>query len=328
MQTPTLWRAFLIYMEAMVITSFGGTEVFERREIDPPSPGATELFVRVHATSVNPVDYKIRSEGSWAGVSPPAIIGYDVSGVVEKVGSEIEDFEVGDEVFYTPEIFGKQGSYAEYHVVDESIVARKPPSLSHTEAAALPLAGATAWEALIDRGDISPGETVLVHGAGGVGSLGVQIAFAAGAEVIATTSTTTVEQTEKLGATRAICYETEDFTKVIDAEFKESVDLVFDTVGGETVADSIPTMVPHGRAVTILEPEGEWGAGYRKNISVEMLFLERSRRPLEGIRRLVQLGRLEPVIDSVLSLDQVERAHEKLEGGGLTGKIVLDVSGY
>ncbi|MFC7230879.1 alcohol dehydrogenase catalytic domain-containing protein [Saliphagus sp. GCM10025308] len=125
-------------MEAMVITDFGGTEVFEQREVDRPTPRPTEILVRVRASSVNPVDCKIRQAGSWAGISPPTVIGYDVSGVVETVGDEVTDFEAGDEVFYTPEIFGEQGSYAEYHVADESIVARKPESLSHEEAAALP----------------------------------------------------------------------------------------------------------------------------------------------------------------------------------------------
>lgn len=314
-------------MDSMVITDFGGTEVFERRDVEKPSPGPTELLVRVHASSVNPVDCKIRQAGSWAGISPPTVIGYDVSGVVEETGSAVTDFEAGDEVFYTPEIFGKQGSYAEYHVADESIVARKPESLSHTEAAALPLAGGTAWEAIVTRGDVTAGETVLVHGAGGVGAHAVQIADASGADVIAVTSPETVEQTEELGAVRAIDYESEDFREVLDSEFDEPVDLVFDTVGGETLVESTGVTKPHGRLVTILEPEGEWGSAYQKNLSVEMLFLERDRRPMDALRRLVDQGRLEPVIDSVLPLHEVAEAHEMVEGSGLTGKVVLDVAG-
>ncbi|WP_458210779.1 zinc-binding dehydrogenase [Haladaptatus sp. NG-SE-30] len=314
-------------MDAMVITDFGGIDVFERRDVEKPTPGPNEVLVRVHASSINPVDYKIRQAGSWAGISPPTVIGYDVSGVVEAVGESVTDFEPGDEVFYTPEIFGKQGSYAEYHVADESIVARKPVNLSHTEAAALPLAGGTAWEAMVTRGDAGVGETALIHGTGGVGAHAVQIAAAAGAEVIATASPETVDQTEALGATRAIDYESEDFTEVIESEFDEPVDLVFDTVGGETLVQSTGITKPHGRLVTILEPEGEWGSAYQKNLTVHMLFLERDRRPLDGLRRLAERGQLEPVIDSVLPLEEVANAHEMVEEGGLTGKVVLDVAG-
>lgn len=314
-------------MKAMVITDFGGTDVFEQRDVEKPSPGPTQVLVHVHASSVNPVDYKIREAGSWAGISPPTVIGYDVSGVVEDVGEAVTDFEPGDEVFYTPKIFGREGSYAEYHVADESIVARKPENISHTEAAALPLAGGTAWEAIVTRGDVAAGETALIHGAGGVGAHAVQIAAASGARVIATTSPETVEQTEDLGATRAIDYESEDFADVVESEFDEPVDLVFDTVGGETLVESTDVTKPHGRLVTILEPKGEWGAAYQKNFSVEMLFLERDRRPLDALRRLVEQGQLEPVVDSVLPLTEVAKAHEMVEGSGLTGKVVLDIAG-
>ncbi|WP_306056072.1 zinc-binding dehydrogenase [Natronococcus wangiae] len=314
-------------MDAMIITDFGDTGVFERRDVAKPDPGPTELLVRVHASSVNPVDCKIRAAGSWAGISPPTVIGYDVSGVVEDVGEAVTDFEVGDEVFYTPEIFGEQGSYAEYHAADESIVAHKPDPLSHTEAAALPLAAATAWEGIVTRGEVTAGETVLIHGAGGVGAHAVQIADESGATVVATTSPETVDQTEELGATRAVDYESESFADVIDSEFDDGVDLVFDTVGGETLVESTAVTKPHGRLVTILEPEGEWGTAYQHNYTVEMLFLERDRRPIDALRRLVEAGRLEPVIDSVLPLEEVARAHETVEGSGLTGKVVLDVAG-
>ncbi|MFH5801726.1 zinc-binding dehydrogenase [Haladaptatus sp. CMAA 1911] len=313
-------------MDAMVITDFGGTDVFERRDVEKPSPGPTEVLVRVHATSVNPVDYKIRQAGSWAGIAPPAIIGYDVSGVVEAVGDAVTDFDVGDDVFYTPEIFGEQGSYAEYHAADESIVARKPENVSHTEAAALPLAAGTAWSAVVTRGDVGVDETVLIHGTGGVGAHAVQIASAAGARVIATASPETVDQTEDLGAIRAINYESEAFTDVIQSEFDEGVDLVFTTVGGTTLVDSTGVTKPGGRLVTILEPKGEWGNAYQKNLTVEMVFLERDRRPLEGLRRLVERGQLEPVIDSVVPLKEIAEAHERAEEGGLTGKIVVDVA--
>jgi NADPH:quinone reductase-like Zn-dependent oxidoreductase len=313
-------------MRAMVIREFGGVEVFEERDVDRPEPWPTEVLVRVHATSVNPVDAKIREAGEWAGVEPPAVIGYDVSGVVEEAGEAVTDFEPGDEVYYTPEIDGTGGSYAEYHAVDESIVARKPPSLSHTEAAALPLAGGTAYEAVYARGDASAGETVLVHGAGGVGAHAVQMAAAAGALVVAVTSLETVEQTEDLGAVRAVSYD-EDFVEEFEAALDEPVDLAFSTVGGETVDASTPLVRRHGRLVTILPPDGEWSEAYQKNLTLHLVFLERQRRTLDGMRRLVERGHLQPVVDRVLSLDEVADAHELVERGGLTGKVVLDVAG-
>lgn len=310
-------------MRAMVIREFGGTDVFEEREVDRPEPGPTEVLVRVHATSVNPVGTKIREAGEWAGVEPPAVIGYDVSGVVEETGAAVTDFEPGDEVFYTPEIDGSGGSYAEYHVADESIVARKPANLSHAEAAALPLAGGTAYEAVYTRGDVSAGDTVLIHGAGGVGSHAVQMADAAGAQVIAVTNPETVEQTEDLGAVRAVSYE-EEFVPVVREEFGEPVDVAFSTVGGETVDESTPVMGSHGRLVSILPPDGDWSEAYQKNLTLHLVFLERQRRTLDGMRRLAERGQLEPVIDRVMPLDEVARAHELVEQGGLTGKIVLE----
>lgn len=314
-------------MHAMVITEFGGTDVFEAREIDRPEPGPTEVLVEVHATSVNPVDTKIRQAGSWANVSPPDVIGYDVSGVVVETGAAVTEFGVGDEVFYTPEIFVGQGSYAEYHVADADIVARKPPSLSHAEAAALPLAGGTAWDAVVERGGVEAGETVLVHGTGGVGAHATQIALAAGARVVTVSSPETAADMEAFGAERAIEYPGTDPIGEIDEEFGEVVDLAFDTVGGETLAESTPVVKPHGRLVTILGPEGDWGAAYQKNFSVELLFLERERYKLDGLRRLVEQGHLEPYVDSVLPLSEVGRAHEMVEAGGLSGKVVLDVAG-
>ncbi len=174
-------------MQAMIITGFGGPEVFKQAEVEMPAPGPNELLVKVVATSVNPVDYKVRQAGSWTGLKMPAIIGWDVSGVVEEAGSEVGDFKPGDEVYYSPSILGGPGTYAEYHVVPASLAATKPANISHEQAAGIPLAGETAWDALITRGRLQVGETVLIHGgSGGVGSLAVQIAKAAGAYVFTT----------------------------------------------------------------------------------------------------------------------------------------------
>jgi NADPH2:quinone reductase len=139
-------------MKAVVIKAFGGPEVFEPREVPIPVPSPKQVLVRVVATSVNPLDYQIRRGDYKAYVKLPAIIGSDVSGIIEAVGDAVTDFKVGDEVYYTPQIFNGDGSYAEYHLADESIVAHKPKNLSHFEAASLTLTGGTAWEALVTRG--------------------------------------------------------------------------------------------------------------------------------------------------------------------------------
>ena len=314
-------------MKAMIIKAFGGSDVFEPQEMPKPQPGANQVLVKVHATSINPVDFKIRQAGSWAGVKPPAIIGYDVSGVIEAVGEEVKDFKVGDEVFYTPEIFGgPAGSYAEYHVANEAIVAHKPINLSHIEAASIPLAGGTAWDALITRANLQVGESVLIHGSGGVGSLAVQIAKAAGARILVTCSSRMVDLVKELGADCAIDYKSQDFVEVVQQTQEMGVDVVFDTVGGSTLAQSIAVTKPHGRMVSIVNTTGDLFAAHPKNITLHFLFLERARYKLDSLRTLIERGKLKPVIDSVMPLSDVAQAHDRIEQGGLQGKIVLEVS--
>lgn len=314
-------------MKAMIIKAFGGSDVFEPQDMPKPQPGANQVLVKVHATSINPVDFKIRQAGSWAGVKPPAIIGYDVSGVIEAVGEEVKDFKVGDEVFYTPEIFGgPAGSYAEYHVANEAIVAHKPINLSHIEAASIPLAGGTAWDALITRANLQVGESVLIHGSGGVGSLAVQIAKAAGARVLVTCSSRMVDLVKELGADCAIDYKSQDFVEVVQQTQEMGVDVVFDTVGGSTLAQSIAVTKPQGRMVSIVNTTGDLFAAHPKNITLHFLFLERARYKLDSLRTLIERGKLKPVIDSVMPLSDVAQAHDRIEQGGLQGKIVLEVS--
>jgi len=312
-------------MRAMVITEFGGPEVFEERIMPEPVPGPTGVLVKVHATSINPVDTKIRQAGSWAGVQPPAIIGYDVSGVVEALGDAVEDFEIGDEVFYTPEIFVGQGSYAEYHVADASIVAPKPPSLSHAEAASLPLAGGIAWDSLVVAGGLQVGETVLIHGVGGVGSLAVQIARASGARVIAVCSGYMVDRAKEMGADVAIDYESEDFVAVVVAMVEDGVDLVLDTVGGDVLERSVPLTREFSMLVGIVSTAVDLRKAGSKNVVVQKLFLQRARYKLLALHALVERGQLEPVIDTVMPLEEVAEAHRRLEEGGVKGKIVLQV---
>jgi NADPH2:quinone reductase len=313
-------------MKTMIITAFGGPEVFQASDWPKPVPQATEVLVRVHAAALNAVDYKIRRAGSWAGVKPPAVLGYDAAGVVEAVGTCVKAFKPGDEVFYSPSIWGGQGSYAEYQVSDESIVALKPRNLSFVEAAALPLAGMTAWDAM---GFLKPqpGSTLLVHAAaGGVGSLAVQMAKAAGARVLGTCRSENQEMVKALGVDVAIDYRAEDFaTAVLRETGGEGVDGVYDTVGGTILACSLVVIKPYGRAVSCVNSTGDLSSANSRNLTVYFGFMERAKYKLDAIRVLVERHQLSPVIDSVIPLSEVAAGHRRLEAGGVRGKIVLQL---
>ncbi len=316
-------------MRAMVIKAFGGLEVFELREVERPNAGPGQVLVRVVASGTNPVDAKIRAAGSWARITPPAILGYDVSGVVEEVGPGVTEFAPGDEVFYTPEIFGNQsGSYAELNVAPASIIAKKPRGLSHVEAAAVPLACGTAWEALVRRLRVTVGETVLIHGgAGGVGSFAVQIAKAAGARVLATAGAANQEVLDALGADVTIDYAKQD---AVEVALKETggagVDVVFDTVGGDLVAASLRAARPGGRIATILGPRGDLTALYMKNLTLHGVFLTRESARLREMTPLIERGRITPLIEAVLPFEDVAEAHRRLDSGHGRGKLVLAVA--
>jgi NADPH2:quinone reductase len=313
----------------MVIPRFGGPDVFERREVPRPVPGLGEILVRVIASGTNPVDAKLRADGSWAGLIPPVILGYEAAGRVEVVGPGVTEFAVGDEVYYASEIFGNpKGSYAEYQVVPASIVAPKPRKLSFIEAAAVPLAGGTAWEAVVRRLEVRVGETALIHGgAGGVGSFAVQIARTAGARVLASAGPSNQETLRSLGADVAIDYRRED---PADVALRESggngVEAVFDTVGKDLVARSLRATRPFGRLACVLAPEGDLSLLYRRNLTLHGIFLTRERRRLEEMTHLIERGQLRPLIEEVLPLEQVRKAHERLDSGHGRGKIVLRVA--
>jgi NADPH:quinone reductase len=317
-------------MKATVITSFGGPEVFEQREVTKPQPGPFDLLVRILATSVNPCDFQTRRGDYKADVTCPAIIGIDVSGVVEAVGSDVVKFKSGDEVFYMMELFTRPGTFAEYNLVDESIVALKPKNVSHFEAASLPLVFSTAYGCLIDRARLQVGETVLIHaGAGGVGSAAVQLAKAAGAKVFTTCSTGSVEFVKSLGADVIIDYKVENYEDVVNSETGGlGVDVVMDTVGGNTVERSPYVLKNHGRFVSIVDipsPQNlleAWG----RNIDMMFFFVEPTGQKMEVLRKLVERGKIRPLVNSVVPLTQVGEAQRRLEQGGVQGKIVLDTS--
>jgi NADPH:quinone reductase len=317
-------------VRAMVTPQFGEPDLFEERNVERPHPGPGEVQVRVVAAGTNPVDAKFRADGSSAGLEAPIILGLDVSGVVEEVGPGVTDLAPGDEVYYTPEVFGPRsnGSYAEYHVAKADIVTKKPASLSHEEAAAVPLAGGTAYEAIVRRLGVRVGETILIHGgAGGVGSFAVQIAKAAGAHILATASHHNQGVLKELGTDVAIDYSSQDVTEVaLDDTGGKGVDAVFDSVGGGTIVESIPATKPFGRLATILGTQGDLTPLYHKNQILYGVFLLRERARLEEMGRLIERGQVRPLVAEVLPLEEVGKAHERLDSGHGRGKVVLRVA--
>jgi len=314
-------------MRAMVISRFGGPDVFELQDRERPKPGPGQVLVRVVASGTNPVDAKIRQAGTWAQIPFPAVLGYDVSGIVEELGPGVTEFRVGDEVFYTPEIFGNpHGSYAEYTVASAGIVALKPRNLSHVDAAGIPLAGGTAWEAIVRRLNVRPGETVLIHGgAGGVGSFAIQFAKAAGARVIATASKGNHAALRELGADLAIDYRDSDIADQIMGETgNRGVDASFDTAGGNVALSTLVTR-PFGRIATILPPDGDLSALYTKNQTLFGTFLTREGARLREMTPLFERGQARVIVESVLPLEDVAKAHERLDSGHGRGKVILQV---
>ncbi|MBX9921386.1 MAG: zinc-binding dehydrogenase, partial [Mycolicibacterium frederiksbergense] len=242
-------------MKAVVLTHFGGPDAFELREVSVPHVGPRQVRVRVHATAINPLDFQIR-RGDYVDLVPlPAIIGHDISGVIEEVGSHVTEFRVGDAVYYTPQIFGGPGSYAEQHVADVELVGRKPENVSHLEAASLTLVGGTVWEALVTRAQLTVGETILIHGGtGGVGTIAIQVAAAIGARVITTAKAGDHEFVRSLGADAAIDYTSTDYVDAVsEMTSGVGVDVVFDTIGGDALTRSPLALADSGRVVSIVD---------------------------------------------------------------------------
>lgn len=318
-------------MKAIVLKSFGGPESFELCDVPMPVPHAGQVLVRVHATSINPLDYQVRRGDYPDLVQLPAITGHDISGLVEEVGPGVTAFSPGDEVWYTPQIFDGPGSYADYHVAAESIIGKKPASLSHLEAASLTLVGGTAWEALIVRAALTAGESILVHGgAGGVGHVAIQLAKAMGAKVFTTVREVNFVFARSLGADVIIDYQKEDYVHAIMRETGgRGVDVVFDTIGGDTLSRSPDALAQLGRVVTIVDtaqPQNviqAWG----KNASYHFVFTRQNRGKLDELSALIERGQLRAHVGAVYSLADIPLAHARLESpnNDVQGKIAIAV---
>ncbi|MFF5033781.1 zinc-binding dehydrogenase [Nocardia salmonicida] len=314
-------------MRAAVIKEFGGPDMLGVQDVDTPRPGPGEVLVRVHASSANPVDALVREGAVNPQLSLPAVLGSDVAGVVAEIGAGVSDFAVGDEVYYTSELAEGGGAYAEYHVASAAIVAPKPSALTFGEAAAIPLAGGTAWEAIVRRLAVRPGQVVVVHGgSGGVGSFAIQFAQAAGASVLATAGSANMEMVGELGAT-PIDYESEDFVEVAREHTGGlGVDAVLDTVGGGNVARSLSATRDGGKVATVLAPDGSLDSLYQRNQTLYGIFLTRERARLTEMTPVFERGLARPRIGKVLRLDQIAEAHRLLDAGHNSGKIVIDIS--
>ena len=321
-------------MKAVVLTRFGGPDAFEIQTLPVPAVGSRQVRVRVHATAINPLDYQIR-RGDYADYVPlPTVIGHDVSGVVEAIGSDVTEFARGDEVYYTPKIFGGAGSYAEVHVADVDLVGRKPRNLSHVEAASLTLVGGTVWEAFVSRAGLRVGETILIHGgAGGVGTIAIQVAKAIGARVITTALANDHDFVRALGADDVIDFSTTDYVDAVGAlTGGRGVDVVFDTIGGDTLTRSPLVLAQFGRVVSLVDiaaPQNlieAWG----RNASYHFVFTRQNRGKLDELTNLVERDLVRPVIGAVLPFERLAEGHEVLETGsrrGLRGKVAIDISG-
>jgi NADPH:quinone reductase-like Zn-dependent oxidoreductase len=301
---------------------FGGPEVLKEVEVERPEPGLSEILVRVHAAGVNPTDWKNRVQSSWLG-SPPFVLGWDVSGVVEATGYGVTIFKPGDEVFgMLPYPYGA-GSHAEYVAGPARAFARKPGNIDHVQAGALPLASLTAWQSLVDTADVQAGQRVLVHAAaGGVGHLAVQIAKARGAHVIGTASAGHHDMVRSLGADEVIDYRTTDFEAVV-----KDVDIVLDTFNGDYPARSLRVLRPGGVLIALLPfPPEVTTAAARLGIRAEVILVEADHGGMSAIGNMVTEGKLRPVIAGVFPLSAAAQAHQIGETGHVAGKLVLKVA--
>lgn len=332
-------------MQALVLESYGNNDHVHLRDTPVPVPGPHDLLVRVHAASINPVDFKIR-DGKVKTLLKyrlPLIMGNDLSGVVHAVGAEVTKFKPGDAVFARLDKL-RIGALAEFAVVSDTAAAIKPATLSHVQAASLPLVALTAWQALVDIGRVQPGQSILVHaGSGGVGTFAIQLGKHLGARVATTAGSRNAQLVRELGADVIIDYRSQRFDEAL-----RDLDFVLDTQGGETLLRSFDALRPGGTVVSIGGiPDAKfaraWGlnplltlvlgwmsrkvskAAREKNAHYEYLFMRADGAQLAQIGALVDAGVIKPVIDRTFPLAQAKEALAYVESGRAVGKVVVEV---
>lgn len=307
-------------MKAVRVHAYGGLDVLRYEDAPKPAPNEGEILVRIHAAGVNPVDWKVR-DGYMKDVWPaqfPLTLGYDVAGTVEEVGAGVSEFAIGDAVY----TLIRNGGYAEYAAFPAKDTARKPQTLDFVQTASLPLAALTAWQALFDHAHLEAGQSVLVHAAsGGVGHFAVQLAKNKGAQVVATASARNHDFVRSLGADEVIDYNTTQFEDVV-----HDMDVVLDTMGGETQKRSWNVLKPGGILVSIVSPDTEKQAQAHNKRGVNF-HAQPSAVQLGEIAALIDAGKMKPHVERTFPLAEARAAQETSQTGHVRGKIVLQVSG-
>ncbi|MEU1661671.1 NADP-dependent oxidoreductase [Streptomyces griseofuscus] len=331
-------------MKAFMVEKYGDQAGMRAAEAPDPQVGADDVLVKIHAAGVNPLDMKIRN-GDLKAILPyrlPLVLGNDLAGTVVRVGPSVDRFAVGDEVYARPHK-DRIGTFAELIAVHQDDLAPKPATLTMAEAASLPLVALTAWQALVERARVQPGQKVLVHaGAGGLGSIAVQLAKALGAHVATTVSTAKVDLAWDLGADVVIDYRTQDFEEVLD-----DYDVVLDSLGGENLAKSLRVLKPGGMVISVAGPPDpafarELGANpilrlamtalsfrtrrkaRRHGVTYSFLFMKASGDQLRELTPLIDTGKIRPVVDRVFPFEETLQAMEYVERGrAKAGKVVV-----
>ncbi len=314
----------VLIMKAIIIDQYGDADQLkEKDEIPIPEIKDNQVLVEMHATSINPIDWKLR-EGYLQEGLPfefPIILGWDAAGVIKQIGKNVTAFQVGDEVFARPDLT-PNGTYAAYTAVDEELLAMKPKNISFEEAAAVPLAGLTAWQCLVNFSEIKEGDKVLIHaGSGGVGSMAIQIAKSFDAYVASTASGKNETFLKELGVDQFINYKEEDFEDVL-----QDYDIVVDTLGGEILNKSFQVLKEGGRLVSIAGKPDEKLAK-QKGIKADSLWLEPDGKELAELGKLIEDGKLKPYIGHTFPLTEngLKEAHRLSETHHAKGKIVIQI---
>ncbi|MDD2031457.1 NADP-dependent oxidoreductase [Pseudomonas sp. 39167] len=332
-------------MKAFIIDRYGKKVSLRASEVPEPALGQNDVLVEIHAASINPLDSKIR-DGEFKMILPyrlPLIMGNDLAGVVVKVGSRVQKFKPGDEVYARPDD-DRIGAFAEFIAIKEDSVAIKPKTLTMEEAASIPLVGLTSWQALVEKGNLKKGQKVLIHaGSGGVGTFAIQLAKHLGASVATTTSTANIELVKSLGADIVIDYKKDDFEKTL-----RGYDVVLNSLGSDTLEKSLRVLKPGGRLISISGPPdldyaksaglsgflklvmrllsfGIRKKAKRQQASYSFLFMRASGEQLRNITALIDSGFIRPVIDKVFPFESTQEALAYVDAGRAKGKVVVKV---
>ena len=309
------------YMKAAVIHEYGDATIFKHEDIAIPEPGADEVLVKVHYASVNPFDYKVRA-GYMKDSMPlkfPAILGTDMVGTVEKAGLSALKFKKGDLVFGKAN-FGSNGSYAEYALAKESNISHAPKNMPEREAAGLPVAAGTAWTVLVELAGLRKGQKIMITGAsGGVGIMAIQIAKNIGTHVTGTASKSNLQTINEMGADEAIDYTEGDFSEKV-----KDVDVLLDTVGGETLSKTYKMVKRGGKLISLTGPTDKASAD-KYGIDAQYLSVPSDGKTMEELAKLADSGKLKVIIDREFPLEKISEAHVLSESRKAKGKIIIKI---